>query len=130
MKKISNWKRWCTVFVSLVLALMNCSEVLGYAFNLVVPDVRQPPSISGGSACPARAHQLTGTGNIAVRWSTTLGSNPITIHTQTQDPATQLTEIEQTITESLAVWTGVSGTTFTPASLSPLTRISSAVVAT
>lgn len=54
----------------------------GYAFNEIVPDVRQPASISGGgSACPVRAHQLTGPGAISFRWSTALNSSPQTILT-------------------------------------------------
>src|SRR5258708_28631924 len=126
MKKIADWKIWVAVLVSLAFAFGNCPEALAYAFNLIVPDIRQPSSVSGGSACPVRAHQLTGAGNISFRWSTALGSNPATINTQIQDPVTRLAEIEQSITASLAVWPGVAGTTLTPSSLSPLTPVSSA----
>jgi len=125
-KKMADWKMWVAALASLAFGLANCQEALSYAFNLIVPDVRQPSSISGGSACPAHAHQLTGAGNISFRWSTALGSNPATIKTQAQDPVARLTEIEQSATASLAVWTGVGGTTLTPSSLSPLTRVSSA----
>jgi hypothetical protein len=83
----------------------------GYAFNQVVPDVRQPVAMSGGSACPVRAHQLTAASSISVRWSTTLGTNPVSIVTQNQTAAARLTEIEQVITQSLAIWTAVPGTT-------------------
>ncbi len=93
-----------------------------YSFNMIVPDVRQPASISGGSACPVKAHQLTSPGSIAVRWSTALNTNPVTIVTQDQTTSGRLTEIEQAIAQSLAVWTGVSGTTLVPATLAPLTR--------
>src|SRR5260370_83565 len=93
-----------------------------YSFDMIVPDVRQPASISGGSACPVRAHQLTSTGSIAVRWSTALNTNPVTVVTQDQTASGRLTEIEQAITQSLAVWTGVSGTTLVPATFTPLTR--------
>jgi Matrixin len=96
----------------------------GYAFNQVVPDVRQPVAISGGSACPARAHQLSAAASIAVRWSTVLGTNPVSILTQDQTASGRLTEIEQVISQSLAVWTGVSGTTLLPSSLAPLARVS------
>jgi hypothetical protein len=98
----------------------------GYAFNEIVPDVRQPAAVSGGSACPVASHQLTAAGSIAVRWSTALSSNPVTIITQDQTAAGQLNEIEQVITQSLAAWTGVSGTTLTPASVAPLTRTTTA----
>jgi hypothetical protein len=93
-----------------------------YAFNMIVPDVRQPVAVSGGSACPVKAHQLTSSGSLAIRWSTALSTNPVTVVTQNQTASGRLTEIEQVITQSLAVWTGVSGTTLAPASLTPLTR--------
>jgi hypothetical protein len=95
-----------------------------YSFNMIVPDVRQPVAISGGSACPARAHQLTATGSIAIQWSTALNTNPVRVLTQNQTTSGQLTEIEQAITQSLSVWTGVSGTTLLPGTFTPLTRTS------
>src|SRR5258708_37001035 len=93
-----------------------------YALDMIVPDVRQPAAISGGSACPVRAHQLTAAGSIAVRWSTALNTNPVTVVTQNQTVSGRLTEIEQVIAQALAVWTGVIGTTLVPATLAPLTR--------
>jgi hypothetical protein len=87
--------------------------------------VRQPSNISGGSACPVRAHHLSGAGSLPFRWSTALGSNPLAIITQDQTPAGRLKEIEHTIQQSLNVWTGVQGTTLTPASLVPLVRVAS-----
>jgi hypothetical protein len=76
----------------------------GYAFNLIVPDVRQPASLSGGSACPVRAHQLSVTSAITLRWSTALAANPISILTQDQTASGRLSEIEQVISQSLAVY--------------------------
>jgi len=111
-------KKLSALLIALAFECANCGPAAAYAFNLLVPDVRQPSSVSGGSACPVPAHQLTGAGNIAFRWSTALGSNPSTIFTQ--DPAGKLTEIELTIIASLHVWTGVSGTTLTPSSFAPL----------
>jgi hypothetical protein len=93
-----------------------------YAFNMIVPDVRQPLAISGGSACPVKAHQLNSAGSIGIRWSTALNTNRVTVLTQNQTASGRLTEIEQGITQSLAVWTGVSGTSLVPASWTPLTR--------
>jgi hypothetical protein len=95
-----------------------------YSFNMIVPDVRQPVAVSGGSACPVRSHQLTSPGSIAVRWSTALNTNPVTVITQNQTANGRLTEIEQVITQSLAVWTGVNGAALLPATLAPLTRTS------
>jgi hypothetical protein len=112
--------------VAALFALWSVIAAHSYALNEIVPDVRQPANLSGGSACPVHAHQLTGTGILSFRWSTVLGNNPKTILTQDQTPAGSLNEIEQVIRQSFSVWTNVSGTTLTPASLSPLTRISSA----
>jgi hypothetical protein len=94
----------------------------GYAFNQIVPDVRQSVSVSGGSACPVASHDVVTQSSIAEQWSTVLGSNPVTILTVDQTPAGRLNEIEQVITQSLAVWTGVSGTTLVPGVFAPVTR--------
>jgi hypothetical protein len=94
----------------------------GYAFNEIVPDVRQPASISGGSACPVPSHDVISQGPIAEQWSTVLSTSPVTILTQDQTPAGRLNEIEQVITQSLAVWTGVSGTTLVPGTFAPIKR--------
>jgi hypothetical protein len=93
-----------------------------YSFDMIVPDVRQTAAISGGSACPVKAHHLTSAGSIAIQWSTALNTNPVTIVTQNQTVSGWLTEIEQVIAQSVAVWTGVSGTTLVPAMFAPLTR--------
>jgi hypothetical protein len=93
-----------------------------YAFNMIVPDVRQPAAVSGGSACPVKARQLTSAGGIAIQWSTALNTNPVTIVTQNQTASGRLTEIEQVITQSLATWSAVSGTTLVPATFKTLTR--------
>jgi len=94
----------------------------GYAFNQIVPDVRQPASVSGGSACPVAAHEIAAPGAIAEQWSTVLGTNPVTILTQNQTATGRLNEIEQAITQSMAVWTGVSGTTLVPGTFAPIAR--------
>lgn len=95
-----------------------------YSFNMIVPDVRQPVALSGGSACPVRTHQLTSPGSIAMQWSTVLNTNPVTIVTQNQTASGQLTEIEQAISQVTSVWSGVSGTTLLPPTFAPLTRTS------
>ena len=93
-----------------------------YAFNMIVPDVRQPVAVSGGSACPVKARQLTSAGGIAIQWSTALNTNPVTIVTQNQTASGRLTEIEQVITQSVAAWTAVSGTALAPTTFKTLTR--------
>src|SRR5215471_11813785 len=117
--------RWAKSLAVLV-SLSTAPRVQGYAFNQIVPDVRQPVSISGGSACPVRSHQLSAVGSMVVRWSTALGNNPVTILTQNQTASGRLMEIEQSIVESLAVWAGVNGTSLAPSSVAPLTRVAEA----
>jgi hypothetical protein len=110
------------------LALFNAGwgapMAVAYSFNEVVPDVRQPINISGGSACPVRSHQLSAAGAAALQWSTVLGTNPATIVTVDHTANGQLNEIEQVIQQSLQVWAGVSGTTLSAATFTPLTRTS------
>jgi len=110
------------VLVAILLEVFTSAGAAGYAFNQIVPDVRQPASVSGGSACPVASHDEIGPGAIAERWSTVLSTNPITILTQNQTPAGQLNEIEAVITQSMAVWMGVSGTTIIPGTFAPVTR--------
>ena len=119
-------RQFGSIAMTLFLVLWSVITVQGYAFNQIVPDVRQPASVSGGSACPVPSHQLTSAAAIAFRWSTMLGTNPQTILTQNQTPSGSLTEIEQVIQQSLNVWSGVSGTLLTPASIAPLVRNSAA----
>jgi len=114
--------RLSSASVSALYLAATAQTAAPYAFNQIVPDVRQPVAVSGGSACPVRAHQLTAASSIAVRWSTTLGASPVSILTQDQTATGRLTEIEQVISQSLAVWTAVSSTTLLPASVAPLAR--------
>src|SRR6266571_8094831 len=115
-------KRICVSTLAPFFVWWSAQAAWAYSFNMIVPDVRQPVAISGGSACPVRAHQLTSAGSIAVRWSTVLNSSPVTMVTQNQTASGRLTETEQAIAQSLAVWTGVSGTTLLAATLAPLAR--------
>jgi Matrixin len=57
-----------------------------------------------------------------LRWSTTLGTSPVLILTQDQTATGRLTEIEQVISQSLAVWTAVSGTNLLATTVAPLAR--------
>jgi hypothetical protein len=116
------FKKVCTGIFALAYAFCFAPLAQAYSFDMIVPDVRQPASISGGSACPVRAHQLSLAGSIAVQWSTALNTSPVTVLTQNQTSSGRLTEIEQTIAQSLAVWTGVSGTILLPTTFTPLIR--------
>ncbi len=104
-------KRSIAVMVAVFYGLWGAVSAAGYAFNEIVPDVRQPANISGGSACPVRSHIRAVAAARAVQWSTALGADPLTVITQDQTPSGRLSEIEQTITQSIAVWSGVAGTT-------------------
>ena len=107
---------------AIFLAAYLAPTAHGYTFDMVVPDVRQPASLSGGSACPLRAHQLTAPGSISLQWSTALNTNPVTIVTQDQTSAGRLSEIAAVVQQSVAVWTAVTGTTLLPATFSTPTR--------
>src|SRR5713226_8807588 len=115
-------RRILSAVLAVTYIAWTAQAAAGYAFNQIVPDVRQPIGVSGGSACPLRAHQLSAASSIAVRWSAALGTSPVSILTQNQTAAARLTEIEQVISQSLGVWTGVIGTTLLPASVAPLAR--------
>ena len=117
-----NSKQICAAALTIFYGTWAAPTMQAYAFSMLVPDVRQPVAISGGSACPVRAHQLTTAGSLAVRWSTALNTNPVTVFTQNQTASGRLAEIELAITQSLAAWTGVSGSSLTPATLAPLAR--------
>jgi hypothetical protein len=119
-------KRVCAAILLAVLCAQGAACAWGYAFDEVVPDVQEAVALSGGSACPVRAHQIIAAGSIAVRWSTELGANPTTILTEDQTPAGRLNEIEAVIAQSMAAWIGVSGTTLSAASVAPLTRVATA----
>jgi hypothetical protein len=119
-------KRFFAGALAAFYGICTAPAAQGYTFNMIVPDVRQPAAVSGGSACPVPSHRLTAAGSIAARWSTALSTNPVTILTRDQTANGRLNEIEQVITQSFGAWTGVNGTTLTPASLAPLTRTSTA----
>ena len=121
-----NNKKICLAALAAIFCMYAVSSARGYAFDEIVPDVRQPISLSGGSACPVRAHQLSSAGSMAVRWSTALGTNPVSIVTSDRSSGGRLNEIERVINESLAAWTGVRGTTFAPSTLAPLARVAAA----
>jgi hypothetical protein len=109
-------QRICAVTLAMFYGAWAAPAAQAYAFNMLVPDVRQPVGVSGGSACPVRAHQLTTAGSLVVRWSTAVTSNPVTVFTQNQRASGRLGEIELVITQSLAAWTGVTAP-LTPATL-------------
>lgn len=119
-------RRTLAALLASLYAIFGVPAAQGYAFNMIVPDVRQQASISGGSACPVRSRQPTTSAAIALRWSTALNTAPVTILTADQTAAGRLNEVEQVIQQSLAVWAHVSGAALTSASTGPLVRTASA----
>jgi hypothetical protein len=115
-------RSYIAAFLAAFYGVCGIPGARGYAFDQIVPDVRQPASVSGGSACPVASHDVIAPGAIAEQWSTVLGTNPVTILTQDQTAAGRLNEIEAVITQSLGVWTGVSGTTLVPGTFAAVTR--------
>lgn len=107
---------------AIFFAVLGAPAASAYTFNEIVPDVRQPASVSDSSACPIPSHDVIAAGTIAEQWSTVLGSNPITILTQDQTATGRLTEIEQVIAQSLSVWANVSGSAIVPATFAPVVR--------
>ena len=114
--------------IALFYGLWSVVAAHGYAFNQIVPDVRQPASASGGSACPIPSHQLIAAGTISVQWSTVLGTAPQTILTADQTPTGSLNEIEAVIQQSQSVWTGVAATSLAAGTFAPLTRVATASI--
>jgi hypothetical protein len=116
-------KSGCACALAVFYATWGATAATGYAFNEIVPDVRQAASISGGSACPVRSHIRAVAAVRAVQWSTALGTNPLTIITQDQTLNGRLAEIEFVITQSLGVWSGANGSTLqsVPASVTRTT---------
>jgi hypothetical protein len=119
-------QKLATTGIALLYGLWSAVAAYGYSFNQIVPDVRQPASASGGSACPLPAHQLTAPGSIAVQWSTILGTSPQTILTSDQTSTGRLNEIQQVIQQSMAVWPGVAATSLAASSFGALTPVASA----
>jgi hypothetical protein len=110
------------VFLVALILEATPAPIFAYAFGYIVGDMRQLASLSGGTACPQTTRSNLNNGAINRQWSTSLGTAPVTILTQDQTPAGQLIEIENVITASLGVWTGIAATSLIPTALAPLAR--------
>src|SRR3989454_5107449 len=86
-------KQMCTSALALFYGGLFVPMAQAYSFDMIVPDVRQPSAVSGGSACPVRSHQLTAAGGIAGRRSTPPKLKPGNILTQKQTTRGRLPEI-------------------------------------
>jgi hypothetical protein len=102
-----------------------------YALGSSVGDMRQPAGRSGGTSCPQFTRfDVSTPGTINRQWSSSLGTNPVTILTVDQTAAGRLIEVENVIQQSLGAWTGVTGSSLKPATLGTLQRTSSPTACT
>jgi hypothetical protein len=96
-----------------------------YDLATIVADMTQAQSVSGPTSCPqVTRFDISAPGSINRQWSASLGTSPVTILTSDQTPDGRLNEIQGVIQQSLSVWTGVSGSALTPATLGPLLQTS------
>ncbi len=105
----------------LFLSQITAAYTGAYDLGTTVADMRQAASQSGGTSCPQLTRfDISTPGSINRQWSTTLGTNPVTILTADQTPDGQINEIDAVIQQSLSVWTSVSGALLTPPTLGTL----------
>jgi hypothetical protein len=99
---------------------VNTQSAQGYASGSVVGDMRQPPSVSGGTACPQRTRFDISNSLINRQWSNEFGFVPNNILTLDQTILGQIAEVEAVVRAAFDVWTGVAGSALTPASMDTL----------
>ena len=128
MKRLRGRTKRLLAAPAAVLLLLHAAvpqAASAYMLNLVVADMRQTASLSGGTSCPQPTRfDLSNFGSIAVQWSTNLGMHPTTILTANPPSDGQLDEIEETIDLSFFSWTNVPGSGLTTSSLSAIGRTS------
>jgi matrixin len=113
-----------TILVFLLIAMSPETAALAYTVGTTIP-------AAGG--CPQPNHwSLSLASPLSRRWSTSLPTTafPVILTVAAQGTAAQLNEIEQAVSDSFGMWTGVTGTTFNtvanPGLVAPLTRVSNA----
>jgi len=115
----------------LFLLQITAAYTGAYDLGTTVADMRQSPSSSGATSCPQFTRfGISTPGSINRQWSTSLGTNPVTILTADQTSSGRLSEIEAVVQQSLSVWTGVSGTLLSPSKLGRLQRTSTTAACT
>lgn len=106
---------------SLFLLQITAASTGAYDLGTTVADMTQAASLSGPTSCPQLTRfDVSTPGSINRQWSTSLGTNPVTILTADLTPDGQLNEIQSVIQESLSVWTGVLGSSLAPSTLGAL----------
>jgi hypothetical protein len=106
----------------LIFAAVHTPEAFSYTTDSTVP-------LAGGCAQPNRFN-LTLASPLNRRWSTSLPLTTTILTIAAQGTPAQLDEIEQSISDSFAIWSGVAGTTFNtsahPGLVAPLARVTPA----
>ncbi len=106
-----------------LMATIADTSARGYVVDTTIPQ-------AGG--CPEpNVWNLSTASPLDRQWSTSLSPSPATILTAAASgTSAQLTEIEQTISDSFGTWSGVTGTTFNatsfPGMIGPLSRVTDA----
>ena len=113
-----------TSLVFLLIVVSSETAALAYTFGTTIP-------AAGGCPQPNRWN-LSLSSPLSRRWSTSLPTTtiPAILTVAAQGTVAQLNEIEQAVSDSFGIWTGVIGTTFNtvanPGLVAPLTRVSNA----
>jgi len=103
------------------LLQITAANAGAYDLSTTVADMRQNSALSGGTSCPQLTRfDISTPGSVNRQWSTSLNGSPTTIITADQTPGGQIAEIDSVIQTSLAVWTGVSGSSLTSTTLGAL----------
>ncbi len=109
----------------LFLLEITAASTGAYDLMTTVADMTQPASLSGGTSCPQlNRFDISTPGTINRQWSTSLGTEPVTILTADQTSEGQINEIQAVIQTGLSVWTSVPGTLLAPSSLGMLQQTS------
>jgi hypothetical protein len=120
-------RRSSALLALLLLLHAAAPGAAGYVLNYVVPDVRQPPSVAGNTACPQRMKLPPLFLGIAGRfWATVLGTTPVTIRTVAQATDARQDEVERSIERAFSAWIEVAGNTFANDAPPPLERFGAA----
>src|SRR5258708_40108945 len=98
-----NIERICASALALFYGAWSVPAAQAYSFDMIVPDVRQPAAISGGSALPVRTHQLTAAGRIAGHLTSTRNARPGSFLRRKQTPGGRLAGDQLGNTQGLPV---------------------------
>ena len=121
-RREQTFRRTISISIAYISLLQITAAYTGaYDLTTTVADMRQNSALSGGTSCPQLTRfDISTPGSVNRQWSTSLNGSPATIITADQTPNGEIAEINAVIQTSLAVWTGVSGSSLTPTTLDTL----------